>query len=110
MIGATRVPCRKRDEADPKADLFFISSSVGWIPEALCDDQKLSPNRVGRLHEHGPLPLAWHCAGETAVQRGPVGSARILVLADDRWAKMLVRGQADALEVLAGVAGGDGRA
>jgi hypothetical protein len=100
----------KRDPADPKDDLFFISSVEGAIclsnPEALYDDQALSPNWFGHLHDHGFIHLNDHRAGET-VQRGSIGSTRILVLAHHRRTKMLVRRQAHALEVIAGMAGAD---
>jgi hypothetical protein len=95
----------------PKDDLIFISSLEGAIcssiPEALYNDQARSPNCFSHLHDHGPIRLAYRRAGEATVQRGSIGSARILVLAHHRRTKMLVRRQAHALEVIAGVAGAD---
>jgi hypothetical protein len=69
------------------------------------NDQALFSNSFCRLHCDVPISLHTYRAGEANVQRGGIGSARILVLAADRWTKMLVRGQAHALEVIAGVAG-----
>ena len=58
-----------------------------------------------RMHRRAVVNWDASCAGKTTMQSGDaVKSARVLVLASYRWAKMLVRRQARAFEIIVGVA------
>jgi hypothetical protein len=69
------------------------------------NEEAHSINRFRRLHRNALINRDTNCAGEAKMQcRDATKSARILVLASDWRKTMLVRRQAHAFEILAGVA------
>ena len=95
-----------------RPDLVVAVSRLQQQSRPQCPNEETALSRFGRLDCYGLASRGARCAGQATMQRHEtIKSAwALVVLSSDRWAKVLVRGQAHAFEIDVGMAQGGVRA
>ena len=95
-----------------RPDLVVAVSRLQQQAASQCANEQTAIDRFGRLDRYALIGRDARCAGQaTMPRRGAIQSARgVVVLSSDRRTKVLVPGQAHALEGVAGMAQGGIRA
>jgi hypothetical protein len=82
-----------------------VDCSTEVVFEVRYDEANIFHRGVGIDRRHSLRNADHNCIGKTTMQcLSALKPAWILVLASDRWPQVLVRGQADAVEIIIGVA------